>query len=142
MKSIYLFFLCLITFQVITNAQDRIYWGIPVENISSAKLDGTDIKLSVALSGQTYDMETDFYNNVLYWGDDLSVKKANTDGTNLQVLYTIGSMREIGGLALDLINNKLYFSESGGDNVILRRCNLDGTGMEIIVTSPISNGYT
>ncbi|MDP4271898.1 MAG: IPT/TIG domain-containing protein, partial [Bacteroidota bacterium] len=140
-KTFTLLFIFLITLQVAVKAQDRIYWGIPSNNISSAKLDGTDVKVSVALSGQTYDMETDFYKGILYWGDRSSVKKANTDGTNLQALYTGSKL--IGGLALDLIHNKLYFSEfGGGSNVIIRRCNLDGTGMEVIVTSPISNGQT
>ena len=86
-------------------------------------------------------METDFYKGILYWGDGRFVKKANTDGTNLQTLYT-GS-NQIGGLALDLINNKLYFSDYGSANVTIRRCNLDGTGMEVIVTSPnYLNGRT
>ena len=137
MKRHYLLFLFLLVLQLSLNAQDRIYWGIPSRNISSAKLDGTDVKLSVALSGQTFDMETDFYKGILYWGDDRYVKKANTDGTNLQTLYT--STGRIGGLALDLINNKLYFSDYGSGKVIIRRCNLDGTGMEVIVTSPNSN---
>ena len=140
MKKTLLLLFFLITLQVAVKAQNRIYWGIPSKNISSAKLDGTDVKQSVALSGQTFDMETDFYKGILYWGDYHSVKKANTDGTNLQTLHT-GS-NQIGGLALDLINNKLYFSDYGSGNVIIRRCNLDGTGMEVIVTSPNSNLYT
>jgi len=142
-KTLLLLFILLTTIQIAVKAQNRIYWGIPGPNgnISSAKLDGTDVTPSVALSGQTFDMETDFYKGILYWGDNNFVKKANTDGTNLQILYT-GS-KNIGGFALDLINNKLYFSEFGSGNVIIRRCNLDGTGMEVIVTSPnYSNGRT
>ncbi len=139
-KTLLLLCILLTTIQIAIKAQDRIYWGISDKSISSAKLDGTDVKLSVALSGQTFDMETDFYKGILYWGEDHSVKKANTDGTNLQTLYA-GSM-DIGGLALDLIHNKLYFSEFGGAHVIIRRCNLDGTGMEVIVTSPISSEET
>jgi len=139
-KTLLLLCILLTTIQIAIKAQDRIYWGISDKSISSAKIDGTDVKLSVALSGQTFDMETDFYKGILYWGEDHSVKKANTDGTNLQTLYA-GSM-DIGGLALDLIHNKLYFSEFGGAHVIIRRCNLDGTGMEVIVTSPISSEET
>ena len=139
-KTFTLLFIFLITLQVAVKAQDRIYWGIYRSNISSAKLDGTDVKPSVTVSDAIYDMETDFYKGILYWGDGHFVKKANTDGTNLQTLYP-GS-KTIGGLALDLINNKLYFSEYGGGNVIIRRCNLDGTGMEVIVTSPNSGMET
>jgi len=138
-KILHLLFIILLIFQGAAKAQDRIYWGTRI-NISSAKLDGTDSKQAVTITGQTYDMETDFYRNALYWGEGGSVKKVNTDGTNLQTLYT--DSKQIGGLALDLTNNKLYFSEYGGTNVITRRCNLDGTGMEVIVTSPNSNQRT
>lgn len=132
-KTLLLLCILLTTIQFAIKAQDRIYWGIASQNISSAKLDGTDVKQSVTLSGQTFDMETDFYKGILYWGDVASVKKANTDGTNLQTLYT--GLKYIGGLALDLTNNKLYFSDFGSGNATIRRCNLDGTGMEVIVTS-------
>ncbi len=129
-----LMILCLLTLQLVVNAQDRIYWGVSSSNISSAKFDGTDIQQAVAISGQTYDMETDFYKGVLYWGDSRSVKKANTDGTSIQTLYTGSST--VGGLALDLTNNKLYFTEyGGGTNIRITRCNTDGTGLETIYTS-------
>jgi len=141
MKKIYLLFLCFFALQVSVNAQDRIFWGVPASKISSAKFDGTNITQSVTLTGQTYDMETDFYKNILYWGENASVKKANWDGSNLQTLYT--GTRMIGGLALDLKNNKLYFSQfSGSANVTIQQCNLDGTGLKTIVTSPIQNSST
>jgi hypothetical protein len=141
MRKVYLFF-CLIMIQVTINAQDRIFWGVPNSNISSAGLDGSDIQQSVTLAAQTYDMETDFYKNILYWGEGGTVKKANWDGTGVQTLYTTsGTM--VGALALDLTNNKLYFSTfGGGSNVIIRRCNLDGTDEETILTSPNASGST
>lgn len=141
MKKNYLLLACLVGCALVANAQDRIYWGVPSSSISSAKFDGTDIKQSVTLSAQTYDMETDFYKNILYWGEGAQVKKANTDGTNSETLYTAGGM--IGALALDLTNNKLYFSEfGGGSNVRIMQCNLDGTELHTIVTSTISGGQT
>jgi len=133
-------FLFMLLLQESVNAQDRIFWGIPYNNISSSKFDGTDIRQTITISGQTYDMETDFYKNVLYWGEGNSIKKANTDGTNVQTLHT--GTGSIGGLALDLTNNKLYFAKFGVSNVPIMRCNLDGTGLETIATSPISNGRT
>ncbi|MDR3706205.1 MAG: DUF5050 domain-containing protein [Paludibacteraceae bacterium] len=140
MKKIYLLLVYFIALQVAVKAQDRIYWGVPNVAISSAKFDGTDIKQAVTLSGQTYDMETDFYKNVLYWGDGSTVKKANADGTNVQTLYTASGT--IGALALDLTNNKLYFSQYGSTHALIVRCNLDGTGLDTIVTSPISSAST
>lgn len=141
MRKYYLFLLLLVATSLVSNAQDRIFWGVPSSNISSARLDGTDIQQSTTLAAQTYDMESDFYKNVLYWGEGGSVKKANWDGSDLQTLYTVGST--IGALALDLTNNKLYFSQfGGGANVIIMKCNLDGTGQETVLTSPNAGGST
>ncbi|HLN75323.1 MAG TPA: T9SS type A sorting domain-containing protein [Prolixibacteraceae bacterium] len=87
-------------------------------------------------------METDFYKNQLYWGESNKVKKSKTNGSDLQTLFTAAS-GYIGALALDLTNNKLYFSNFNNSNVIIRRCNLDGTDLETIVTSPYGgNTYT
>lgn len=139
MKKIYLLLVCLMALQVAVKAQDRIYYGVPSVAISSSKLDGSDIKQVVTISGQTYDMETDYYKGVLYWGEGSYVKKANIDGTNAQTLTTVSG--QVGGLALDLTNNKLYFSRySGSSNVLIMKCNLDGTNLDTIVTSPITNG--
>lgn len=141
MKKITFLFICIFAFQFALQAQDRIYWGVANMNISSAKFDGTDQLQVTTISSQTYDMETDYYKNVLYWGEGVTVKKCNTDGTNVQTLYT--GPRQIGGLALDLKNNKLYFSDyASGQNVQIRECNLDGTDLQTIVTSPLISGQT
>ena len=81
--------------------------GVPGNNISSAKFDGTDIRQTVTLSEwNTFDMETDFYKNEIYWGEGYKVKKAKTDGTGLQNLYTASGT--IGGL-----KHPRFFTTSG-----------------------------
>lgn len=140
MKKTYLLIACLLLSKFMANAQDRIYYGVPGVAISSVKFDGSDIKQVVTISGQTYDMETDYYKGIIYWGEGRYVKKANIDGTNAQTLATV--VRQVGGLALDLTNNKLYFSEFQGPNALIVQCNLDGTDIDTIVTSPISYGQT
>lgn len=141
MKKNYFLIAGLLLCALVANAQDRIYWGVPNVAISSAKFDGSDIKQVVTISGQTYDMETDYYKGIIYWGEGKYVKKANIDGTNAQTLATV--VGQVGGLALDLTNNKLYFSRyAGSAAALIMKCNLDGTELDTIVTSPINNGYT
>lgn len=140
MKKNYLLLACLVGCALMANAQDRIYWGIPNYAISSAKFDGTDTRHSITLSGTVIDIETDFHTNIIYWGENSQVKKANTNGTNSKTLYT-GTYGYIGGIALDLANNKLYFSQFDAKaRMLIFQCNLDGTNLDTIVESPMSRG--
>ena len=145
-KTLHLLFILLLVFQGAAKAQDRIYWGVngSTANISSARLDGTDIQKSVSLTTtQGYDMETDFYKKILYFGDGAFVKKCNLDGSGMQTIYTATPGYIIGGLALDLINNKLYYSQfqQGVGAITIFRSNLDGTGIEPIITSTTGQTY-
>lgn len=131
---------------VSANAQDRIFWGVngAGASISSSRLDGSDVQKSVSLSTtQGYDMETDFYKNILYFGDGAFVKSCNWDGTNIQTIYTATSGFMIGGLALDLKNNKLYYSQFQQNIgvITIMRSNLDGTALETVVTSTAGQTY-
>lgn len=139
-KIIYLIF-CLTAISLTVNGQDRIYWGIFSNSLKSAKFDGSDLKQLGAVPSGCYDMETDFYKNEMYWGDGVYIKKGNTDGTNVQILYTTPS-GFTGGLALDLANKKLYFGIRGVANVLICQCNLDGTDLKTIATSPLRNGQS
>jgi hypothetical protein len=136
MKKYYLLFLFILVFHVSVIAQDRVFWCITKSDISSAKTDGTDIKQSVTLStGFTYDIESDFYKNTIYWSEGYMLRKANIDGTGVQTLFTTTEL--IGGLALDLTNEKLYYITYDA-NFHVNQCNLDGTDRKMIYEIPMS----
>ncbi|MBP7963144.1 MAG: right-handed parallel beta-helix repeat-containing protein [Caldilineaceae bacterium] len=67
--------------------------------------------------------------NKLYWSEEGKIKRANLDGTNVEVLLTAtGSLSSI---SLDRANGKLYYiSQATGFH--LRRVNLDGSGDEFL----------
>jgi len=80
----------------------------------------------------------------MYWADPTNsiIQRANLDGTGIETLVEdLAGPRD---LALDIVNDKLYWVESGaefndsgipiGDINRVQRSNLDGTGVEEIVT--------
>jgi sugar lactone lactonase YvrE len=68
-------------------------------------------------------------------GDDYSVKRADTDGTDVEILHTLVSGNTTPcGITLDPVNNKIYFTDYHADVSKIQRMNLDGTNLEDIVT--------
>src|SRR5262245_8100779 len=55
------------------------------------------------------------------------VKRADTNSTSFQTI--VPGLKEPRGMALDLVNQKLYVSDVGAG--VIRRSNLDGSGLEI-----------
>jgi len=80
----------------------------------------------------------------MYWADPSNgtIQRANLDGTGLETL--VSDLARPNDLALDNINDKLYWTESGaefndsgipiGDINRVQRSNLDGSNVEEIVT--------
>jgi hypothetical protein len=145
MKKYYLLFLFFLLLQVRLNAQDRIYWAEDDCKIYSSDKTGPHIgydkSLILTTSSIVNDIEIDYYNNDMYWSEGNSVKKAKTDGTGLQILQTLPG-ENIGGIALDLMNDKLFFNTYDGSSIKIYRSNLDGTGQAQIKNIPIDLGVS
>ncbi len=71
----------------------------------------------------------------MYWTDPgyHNIKRANTDGTNIEVL--IPWAVEPGGIALDVAGGKMYWVDSYYLSNSIQRANLDGTNVEVLVES-------
>ena len=61
----------------------------------------------------------------VYWAEESRIRRANLNGTNVQLVRELTSTVE--GLAIDAHNNKLYLASSVGK---VQRLNLDGTGFQ------------
>uniref|UniRef100_UPI001BFC8773 MBG domain-containing protein n=1 Tax=Echinicola shivajiensis TaxID=1035916 RepID=UPI001BFC8773 len=106
----------------------RIYWTNE-EKIQSAKLDGSDIQ--TVLTGFYVGVRIDNINQKIYFNEvDGGIFKADLDGSNVETLIP-GA--EANGFALDLANNKIYWSQFVSGKI--RRANLDGTIAEDIISS-------
>ena len=70
----------------------------------------------------------------MYWCNNSTgeIVRAKTDGSDSTVLYD-GS-NPIYGIALDLVNYKLYWTEHGSTNYV-RRANLNGSSMDQVAHS-------
>lgn len=71
----------------------------------------------------------------IYWTGSGGVRRANLDGSNAELVVPNG-----GGIALDLVDGKLYFVV--GSPLRIQRANLDGSEMEDVVTSGLSAPWT
>ena len=73
----------------------------------------------------------------IYWTDNRlnQVRRANLDGTDSTTI--IQTVNRPYGLALDLVNGKVYWTESGAMSQFgrIRRADLDGESIEMIVDS-------
>ena len=70
----------------------------------------------------------------LYWNHvNYKIQSANLDGSNVKDVLVIGPSGGSWGLAVDVGNGKLYWTDWVADRI--RRANLDGTNVEDLVTS-------
>jgi len=70
----------------------------------------------------------------MYWADLTSVRRANLNGSNVEILVTPSPVEAfLQGFALDLTNNKMYWSNPISN--IIRRANLDGSDVEDLVST-------
>lgn len=73
------------------------------------------------------------HGSFIYWIDLVqdNIKRANTDGSNVEVVLTGLSQAE--DLAIDPEGGKMYWADPGTDTI--HRANLDGSGVESLVTA-------
>ncbi|MFM9997244.1 MAG: PQQ-binding-like beta-propeller repeat protein [Phycisphaerales bacterium] len=120
-------------------AGGRMYW-CDVTNfaIRRAKLDGSDVQ-DLVTSGLQFPsvIKVDPASGKVYWGDQLAegIERADLDGQNREPVVSTAFHR---GIALDMVNGKIYWSRDitmfRGD---VRRANLDGSGQEIVVSTTL-----
>ena len=141
------------------SAEPAVYWSEFDQNSGSgwirrANLDGSDRVDIVTTTAQVGGIALDLENEKLYWTEGIffltgrewlsfvaKVRRANLDGSGAEdIIVQIQDTVLIFGIALDLTNEKLYWTEfgSGGSGSRIRRANLDGSETEVIVESSAS----
>ena len=109
--------------------------------IMRADLNGKNIETLVpkGITTTPKQLALDVTGGKIYWCDrgdvgnknvDPKVMRANLDGSDVEILVSTDVMSPV-GIALDLPNGKLYFSDRYANTI--KRVNLDGTGVEIVV---------
>ena len=98
---------------VLDLVSDYMYWtDTRTFKIQRARLDGGIVEDIVSADpGRKLDLAVDVDNNKLYWvnRDTNKILRANLDGSNMETLL---NTLQPGGIALDLINDKIYFTDA------------------------------
>ncbi|HUU82261.1 MAG TPA: FKBP-type peptidyl-prolyl cis-trans isomerase, partial [Phycisphaerae bacterium] len=116
---------------------DRMYWAdSATDSIWSADLDGSDAQEIIQRPASIlFDIALDPEEGMLYYTDRQSarnhIRSARVDGEQDAVLFGDGVVQPR-GLAIDLVDRKLYFGDEGTGAIM--RIDLDGTGLETVVS--------
>lgn len=104
--------LLFLIFSALYSQPTKVYWSEGYKILRS-NLDGSSLETVLLPGGNPLirNVRVDISADLMYWTEYLNnrIMKANTDGTNVQVLITGLSRPE--GLALDLAAGKVYWSE-------------------------------
>ncbi len=118
----------------------KMYWtNWGKHKIQRANIDGSNIEHFGW--GAVSSIALDVTGNKLYWttrSTSSSIRHANLDGSNVEILITQG-LDAPNGIALDVLGGKMYWTDGGADKI--QRANLDGSNVENLVTGlSIPNG--
>ena len=117
----------------------KIYWVSWVnQRLSRANLDGSNVEVLVA--GETFqELAIDLEAGKIYWSGSGKIQRANLDGSEVEDIITTSFYPD--GIALDLVNGKIYWTEwtefpPNPDELTdtIQRANLDGSDIEVLVT--------
>jgi len=119
-------------------SEGKLYWTEVSGRIRRANLDGSNVE-DVA-TGLGTPMGLAVFDGTVYWtemtGENQGeIQRVNLDGTNTEMLLKLKSIPR--GIALDLMENKLYWTNSRG---IIQRANLDGSHIENLITGLVAPG--
>ncbi len=138
----------------------KVYWiqgttpglrGLFKHKICCANLDGTDVQDLISGLNSPRSIALNMQEGKMYWTEGTSetkgrrfgeiwiegtphtakIRRANLDGTEIQDVITTGDYPY--GIALDLINGKIYWTEYNFDSGRIRCANLDGTNVQDLV---------
>lgn len=131
-------------------ANNKMYWtegttsSTGNDKVQRSNLDGSDVE-TLLFSGGTglHGIALDLQNDQFYFPTNLPssntiIRRADFDGTNLQLLLTGGVPTDYRSIDLDVAGGKMYFNDLTTDTIF--RANLDGTSMEAIVSSGLPSG--
>ena len=119
-------------------ADGKLYWTETQNNIRRANLNGSNIE-TLATDLGTLGSITVVGGN-LYWTEKIGeehgkISRANLDGLNVEDIAMLSSVPV--GIAVDIANSKLYWTDTRGR---IRRANLNGLNIEEIVKGLFAPG--
>lgn len=135
MRSFCLFFALACAIHSSADAGFIFYADEVTDSIRRADLNGSNVTTIISGQVAARGVAIDAGASKIYWTDGhafpRSIQRANLDGSAVETIFstTSGTLNTI---ALDLVNNKVYFANSISG--LIQRANLDGTGLETIAS--------
>jgi DNA-binding beta-propeller fold protein YncE len=117
----------------------KMYWtDTDPDRVARANLDGSNVETLATNLNRDTQIALDPDEGKVYWGDwhfseGGRIWRANLDGSNVEELLNVGTGYTPYGIALDLSNDKIYYTLTGTPSSIMR-ANLDGSDAESLVT--------
>ena len=127
----------------------HLYWTYSLQlgnGIARANLDGSSIETVIdsTVTGSGFSrLSLDLLHGHIYWSSGSSIGRVNLDGSDHEVLVTNIVTSDYGGLAVDPVGGKVYwtrnnFPDAGGD---VWRANLDGSDPERLLSDLLFDDY-
>ena len=124
-------------------AGGKMYWAEGGGDIYCSNLDGSNVKVLVDVWGTAIDLTLDVAEGKIYWTEQFNANdysqgalmRANLDGSNAEELTEDPVNRDLGGIALDLVRGKVYWTDRG----TIQRADLDGKNGEIVIRERYPN---
>ena len=79
-------------------------------------------------------MRVSKFEGYVFIGDQLGIKRCDSDGTNLTTIYTSGGPA-VRGICVDNENKYLFWNEVSGTTTTIKRAAFDGSGVASLITS-------
>ncbi len=129
--------------KIALDSRGKIYWTEGGGDIYCSNLDGSNVKILVDVWGTAIDLTLDVAEGKIYWTEQFNANdysqgalmRANLDGSNAEELTEDPVNRDLGGIALDSVRGKVYWTDRG----TIQRADLDGKNGEIVIRERYPN---
>jgi len=118
----------------------KMYWTTSLSSTSGeilrANIDGGMVETLVTGVDKPARIAVDVHGGKIYWTDFVVdvVRRSDLDGTNVEDLFVVGANLNPDGIALDLLEGKVYWGQSTTTNrEKIMRMNLDGSDPEEVI---------
>jgi hypothetical protein len=110
----------------------KFYWTDDTRSIRRANLDGTNVEIVIPAFGAA-DIVLDEAAGKIYFTAGFQIHRANLDGSSLESLNDGRFDRNFAALALDFLEDKVYWSDVLS-SLRIGRMTFDGTNRETVLT--------
>ncbi len=120
---------------------NKVYWcdtSTTASRIGKINSDGSSPEEIIIDAGTPFAIDVDSMGQKVYWADnDGFIRRANLDGSSSEVIVSnVAGAPE--GIHVDVLNEKVYFTNEETDNSFIARTDLDGSNLEMLISGVVA----